>query len=51
VVVFGWSLGRLGDKLRENDLAVVRVQPKRFANLERFTPFVAAITITPVAKG
>jgi len=51
VVVLGWSLGRLADKLRENDLAVVRVQPKRFANLERFTPFVAAVTITPIAKG
>jgi hypothetical protein len=50
VVILGWWLGRLADKLRENNLAVVRVQPKRFVNLQRFTPFVSAITITPVEK-
>lgn len=50
VVILGWWLGRLADKLRENNLAVVRVQPKRFANLQRFTSFVSSISITPVEK-
>jgi hypothetical protein len=50
VVILGWSLGRLADLLRENNLAVVYVQPERFANLKRFVPFVASVTITPLAK-
>ena len=29
VVVLGWRLGTLADKLRENDLATVHVLPKR----------------------
>lgn len=50
-VVLGWRLGHLTEKLRENDLATVRVLPARYAQVERFAPFVASITITPIAKG
>lgn len=50
VVILGWRLGTLADKLRENELATVRVLPKRFAELDRAKPLVASITITPVAK-
>ena len=50
VVVLGWRLGLLADKLRENDLAIVRALPKRYAELEPNKPFVASISITPVAK-
>ena len=34
-----------------NNLAAVRILPKRFAELERNQPYVAFIGITPVAKG
>jgi len=50
VVVLGWRLGTLADKLRENDLATVHVLPKRFGDLDRAKPFVVSISITPVAK-
>jgi hypothetical protein len=50
VVVLGWRLGTLADKLRENDLATVHVLPKRFGELDRSRPLVTSITITPVAK-
>jgi len=48
VVVLGWRLGTLADKLRENDLATVHVLPKRFGELDRSKPFVADIEIKPV---
>jgi len=51
VEVLGWRLGSLADKLQENNLAAVRILPKRFAELERNQPYVAFIGITPVAKG
>jgi hypothetical protein len=51
VVVLGWRLGTLADKLRENDLATVHVLPKRFAEFDRSKPFVASISITPIEKG
>jgi hypothetical protein len=51
VVILGWRLGHVADKLQENSLAAVRVLPKRFAELEPNQPFVASITITPVTKG
>ena len=35
VEVLGWRLGSLADKLQENNLAAVRILPKRFAELER----------------
>ena len=50
VVVLGWRLGTLADKLRENDLATVHVLPKRFGELDRNKPLVASITITPIAN-
>jgi hypothetical protein len=50
VVVLGWRLSRLADALRENRLAAVGKLPKRYADLDRNKPFVASITITPIAK-
>ena len=49
VVVLGWRLGTLADKLRENDLATVHVLPKRFGELDRSKPFVASIEVKPIA--
>jgi hypothetical protein len=51
VEVLGWRLGTLADKLQENNLAAVRILPKRYAELERNQPYVAFIGITPIAKG
>lgn len=51
VVLLGWRLGLLADKLQENDLAAVRTLAKRYAEVDRHMPFVASITITPIAKG
>jgi hypothetical protein len=51
VVILGWRLERLCEKLRENDLATVLVLPKRYGELERYKVFVASIEITPVEKG
>ena len=48
--VLGWRLGTLADKLQENNLAAVRILPKRYAELERSQPYVAFIGITPIAK-
>jgi hypothetical protein len=51
VVLLGWGLGFLADKLRENTLVAVGIIPKRYAELERTPAFVSAITITPVGNG
>ena len=51
VEVPGWRLGTLADKLQENNLAAVRALAKRYAEVDRHMPFVASITITPIAKG
>ncbi len=51
VVILGWRLGLLADKLRENDLATVHVLPKRYADLDRHKPAVASISITPIDAG
>jgi hypothetical protein len=51
VVLLGWGLGFLADKLREGTLVAVGLIPKRYAELERTPAFVSAITITPVGKG
>ena len=51
MVVLGWRLGILTDKLRENDLATVHVLPKRYADLDRRKPFVVSIAITPIDAG
>ncbi len=50
VVVLGWRLGFLADKLRENKLAAIGILPKRYAELERIAVFVSSIVITPIAK-
>ena len=50
VVVLGWRLSHLADKLQENDLAAVRALSKRYAEVDRHMPFVASIIITPVEK-
>jgi hypothetical protein len=50
VVILGWGLGFLADKLRESTLVAIGIIPKRYAELERTPAFVSAITITPVAK-
>jgi len=50
VVVLGWRLGFLADKLRENKLAAIGVLPKRYAELERIAVYVSSIVITPIAK-
>jgi hypothetical protein len=49
VVVLGWQLSRLTDKLQENSLAAIRVLSKRYAQVDK-GPFIASITITPIAK-
>ena len=51
VVILGWRLGLLADKLQENDLAAVRALAKRYADVDRHTPFVASITVTPIDAG
>src|SRR5208337_4938793 len=51
VEVLGWRLATLADKLHENNLAAVRALSKRYAEVDRHMPFVASITITPIAKG
>jgi len=50
VVVLGWRLDFLADRLRENKLAAIGVLPKRYAELERIAAFVSSITIMPIAK-
>ena len=50
VVILGWRLDRLADKLRENDLATVHVLPKRYGDLDRGRPSVASIIITPISR-
>ena len=50
VVVLGWRLDFLADRLRENKLAAIGVLPKRYAELERIAAFVSSIVITPVGK-
>jgi len=50
VVVLGWRLTRIADYLRDNKLAALGILPKRYADFDRAKPFVASITITPIAK-
>jgi hypothetical protein len=49
VLSLSWRLGTMADKLQENNLAAVRVLPKRYAEVDK-GPFIASITITPIAK-
>jgi hypothetical protein len=50
VVILGWRLGSLADRLGENTLNAVGILPKRYAELERTSAFVSAIIVTPVGK-
>ena len=50
VVILGWRLDGLADRLDENKLAAVCILPKRYAELERNAAFVSAIIITPIGK-
>ena len=50
VVILGWRLGHIADKLQENELASVQVLPKRYGELDKKMPFVASIKITPIKK-
>jgi hypothetical protein len=50
VVVLGWRLGLMADYLRDNRLSAIGILPKRYAELERNSAFVSAITITAVSK-
>jgi len=51
VVILGWRLGLLTEKLRENELATVHVRPKRYAGLDNLAPCITSIKITPIEKG
>src|SRR5208282_1415504 len=51
VVILGWRLGHLADRLQENNLAAVHILPERYAEAVGHMPFVASITVTPIAKG
>lgn len=50
VEILGWRLSALADKLRENDLATVRVRSKRYAALDGNKPFVMSIAVKPIEK-
>ena len=50
VVVLGWRLGFLADKLRDNKLSALCTLPKRYAELERAVAYVASIKITPLKQ-
>ena len=48
VLLLGSNLGLLADKLRENDLASVRVRPKRYSEIDRNVPFVTSMRINRI---
>jgi hypothetical protein len=50
VVILGWRLESVAKKLCENELATVRILPKRYAEVDRFKTFVASIKIMPIEK-
>ena len=50
VVILGWKLSSLAEHLRDGDLLSVRAMPSRYAGLDRFKTFVAAISVTPISK-
>ena len=51
MVILGSKLSSLVEHLRDGDLLSVRAMPSRYAGLDRFKTFVAAISITPIGKG
>jgi hypothetical protein len=50
VVVLGWRFGLIADYLRDNRLSAICILPKRYAELDRNSAYVSAITITAVSK-
>ena len=50
VVVTGWRLHSLCDRLRDGDLLAVRALPDRYADLDKNKPYVASISVTPITK-
>jgi hypothetical protein len=50
VVILGWRLGHLADRLQENNLAAVRILPERYAEAVGHMPFIASITVTPIEE-
>ncbi len=50
VVLLGWRLEMLSNKLRENDVATVRILPKRYAELDGFACVVTSIEIKSIEK-
>jgi hypothetical protein len=50
VVILGWRLGHIADKLQENELAAVQVLAKRYSEVDGNKPFVASIKVTPIEK-
>jgi hypothetical protein len=50
VVILGWRLETLAKQLCENELVMVRVLPKRYADVDRFKTFVTSIRITLIEK-
>ncbi len=50
VVILGWRLGHLADRLQENNLAAVRILPARYAEAVGHMPFIASIAVTPIEE-
>ena len=51
VVLLGWKLDLLADRLAENKLAAVGIIPERYAQLDRANIVVTEIKINPIEKG
>jgi hypothetical protein len=50
LAILGWRLETPAKRVCENELAMVRILPKRYADLDRFNTFDASIKIIPVEK-
>jgi hypothetical protein len=48
VYVLGWRLDTLANNLREDKLYAIAVMPKRYADMDRKSPFVSSIVIKPI---
>ena len=51
VVLLGWRLGRIANKLRDGELLAARTVPARYANIDPAKTSVASITVVPINKG
>jgi hypothetical protein len=50
VILTGWRLDRVADRVRDGNLLAVRTCTVRYAGLSRTTPHVASIIVTPITK-